>query len=164
MDAQQRRSEHVHCTRLEPTTDAELSTCSEILLSCMEICVHFFSRALRFGAKYIYQALPRMVTIWLDMGAWPDIAVLPIEAIVPGTAGAAANNPKCVTIRLFPAHPLLDTDSALCRMRKIEQLKQNQLPAVKSAVSMFEKIYGHIRRSLDKLPPYMVSYQVQLVT
>lgn len=61
----------------------------------MEVCVHYFSRALRFGAKYIYQALPRMVTIWLDMGAWPDIAVLPVEAFVSNTAGTSgANNSK----------------------------------------------------------------------
>lgn len=60
----------------------------------MEVCVHYFSRALRFGAKYIYQALPRMVTIWLDMGAWPDIAPLPAEAFLSGAGTSGAKDPK----------------------------------------------------------------------
>jgi hypothetical protein len=54
----------------------------------MELCVHNFARALRFGAKFIYQALPRMVTIWLDFGAWPGIAKLPGDFF---TATAAAS-------------------------------------------------------------------------
>ncbi|KAM0756274.1 hypothetical protein T439DRAFT_320977 [Meredithblackwellia eburnea MCA 4105] len=32
-----------------------------------------FSHALRRGTKYIYQAMPRMLTIWLEMGESPDV-------------------------------------------------------------------------------------------
>jgi serine/threonine-protein kinase ATR len=28
-----------------------------------------YSKALSFGTKYIYQALPRMLTLWLDLGS-----------------------------------------------------------------------------------------------
>lgn len=28
--------------------------------------MHNFSKALRFGTKFLYQALPRLITIWLD--------------------------------------------------------------------------------------------------
>lgn len=60
----------------------------------MELCVHYFSRALRYGAKFIYQALPRMVTIWLDLGAWPDLAGLDVDVLVPGATGTTANATK----------------------------------------------------------------------
>lgn len=32
----------------------------------MGLVVHNFSKALRFGAKFLYQSLPRLLTIWLD--------------------------------------------------------------------------------------------------
>ena len=36
------------------------------LLANMDLAVHNFSKALRFGTKFLYQALPRLITIWLD--------------------------------------------------------------------------------------------------
>lgn len=30
--------------------------------------VRYFSRAVKAGSKYIYQTVPRLLTIWLDMG------------------------------------------------------------------------------------------------
>jgi hypothetical protein len=30
--------------------------------------VRSFSKAIRFGSKYVYQTVPRLLTIWLDMG------------------------------------------------------------------------------------------------
>lgn len=35
----------------------------------MDLVVHNFSKALRFGAKFLYQSLPRLLTIWLDFAA-----------------------------------------------------------------------------------------------
>lgn len=32
-----------------------------------------YADALRYGTKYIYQALPRMLTIWLEMSEAHDI-------------------------------------------------------------------------------------------
>ena len=29
--------------------------------------IRCFTRAIRYGSKYIYQTLPRILTIWLDM-------------------------------------------------------------------------------------------------
>ena len=30
--------------------------------------VRFFAKAIKFGSKYVYQTIPRLLTIWLDMG------------------------------------------------------------------------------------------------
>lgn len=30
--------------------------------------VRYFSRAIKAGSKYIYQTVPRLLTLWLDMG------------------------------------------------------------------------------------------------
>jgi serine/threonine-protein kinase ATR len=30
--------------------------------------VRYFAKAIKFGSKYVYQTIPRLLTIWLDMG------------------------------------------------------------------------------------------------
>jgi serine/threonine-protein kinase ATR len=30
--------------------------------------VRFFAKAIKFGSKYVYQTVPRLLTIWLDLG------------------------------------------------------------------------------------------------
>jgi serine/threonine-protein kinase ATR len=30
--------------------------------------VRFFAKAIKYGSKYIYQTVPRLLTIWLDLG------------------------------------------------------------------------------------------------
>jgi serine/threonine-protein kinase ATR len=30
--------------------------------------VKFFAKAIKYGSKYVYQTIPRLLTIWLDMG------------------------------------------------------------------------------------------------
>jgi serine/threonine-protein kinase ATR len=30
--------------------------------------VRFFAKAIKYGSKYVYQTVPRLLTIWLDMG------------------------------------------------------------------------------------------------
>lgn len=30
--------------------------------------VKFFAKAIKYGSKYIYQTVPRLLTIWLDLG------------------------------------------------------------------------------------------------
>ena len=39
--------------------------------------VKCFAKAMRFGSKYIYQTVPRLLTLWLDMA--DDIAKKPEE-------------------------------------------------------------------------------------
>lgn len=39
------------------------------LLLNMDLVVHNFSKALRYGTKFLYQSLPRLLTIWLDFAA-----------------------------------------------------------------------------------------------
>jgi len=50
---------------------------SFILLSKRDLCrgmkmnlytVRFFAKAIRYGSKYVYQTVPRLLTIWLDLG------------------------------------------------------------------------------------------------
>lgn len=73
----------------------------------MDICVHNFSRALRFGTKYIYQALPRMITIWLDFGQWREISSLPPEAF---QTGAAVSKDTKYVLQSFSRARMLTTD------------------------------------------------------
>lgn len=127
---------------------------SAVLLNNMELCVHYFSRALRYGAKYVYQALPRLVTIWLDMGAWPDLATLPVEILTPGKDANAAGTSTAKYVSTSDRMAILTV--IVDRARKIEQQKSGLSSTVKSAISTFEKINGHIRRSLEKIPAYMV--------
>lgn len=35
--------------------------------------VKLFSRSLELGTKFIYQAMPRMLTIWLEAGEDPEV-------------------------------------------------------------------------------------------
>lgn len=36
--------------------------------------VRSFAKAIRFGSKYVYQTVPRLLTIWLDFGEDKAIA------------------------------------------------------------------------------------------
>jgi serine/threonine-protein kinase ATR len=36
--------------------------------------VRFFAKAIKFGSKYVYQTVPRLLTIWLDMGEHRTLA------------------------------------------------------------------------------------------
>lgn len=45
----------------------------------------------------------------------------------------------------------------LHRQRKIDQQKKEMPETIKGAAQVFDKINMHIRRSLEKLPPYMVN-------
>ena len=45
----------------------------QLVSSFHEETVKLFSLALSHGTKFIYQAMPRMLTIWLELGERPDI-------------------------------------------------------------------------------------------
>jgi len=36
--------------------------------------VRSFAKAIRYGSKYVYQTVPRLLTIWLDLGENPNTA------------------------------------------------------------------------------------------
>jgi hypothetical protein len=40
--------------------------------------VRFFAKAIRYGSKYVYQTVPRLLTIWLDLGEDPNQSVTDI--------------------------------------------------------------------------------------
>lgn len=44
--------------------------------------VRNYARAVGLGSKYVYQAIPRMLTLWLDLGENPKIATHPIYSKV----------------------------------------------------------------------------------
>jgi hypothetical protein len=37
--------------------------------------VRFFAKAIKFGSKYVYQTVPRLLTIWLDLGEDGNLSV-----------------------------------------------------------------------------------------
>lgn len=42
--------------------------------------VRCFTRAIRYGSKYIYQTLPRVLTIWLDIAEYDEHSATDIFA------------------------------------------------------------------------------------
>lgn len=54
---------------------------SSVLVGRTETVIHQFGKALRFGSKYVYQSLPRLLTLWLDMGAWPEVLKIEREGL-----------------------------------------------------------------------------------
>ena len=42
--------------------------CSSITGETAKLVIQSYLRSLSFGAKYIFQTLPRMLTLWLDLG------------------------------------------------------------------------------------------------
>lgn len=45
-------------------------------MSAASKTVDNYARALRYGTKYIYRTMPRMLTIWMDCGERPDLIKL----------------------------------------------------------------------------------------
>jgi hypothetical protein len=45
-------------------------------MSAASKTVDNYARALRYGTKYIYRTMPRMLTIWMDCGERPDLVKL----------------------------------------------------------------------------------------
>lgn len=54
--------------------------------------VENYARALRYGTKYIYRTMPRMLTIWMDCGERADLVKLD-DAKDPKTSVTAASSP-----------------------------------------------------------------------
>lgn len=42
-----------------------------------KLVIENYLRSLAFGAKYIFQTLPRVLTLWVDLGSEPEQAVDP---------------------------------------------------------------------------------------
>ena len=40
--------------------------------------VRNYSKAIRFGTKYIYQTVPRLLTVWLHCGEQPEVYALDV--------------------------------------------------------------------------------------
>ncbi|KAG9017962.1 serine/threonine-protein kinase M1 [Tulasnella sp. 427] len=49
----------------------------EFTLSTLNTCKSFL-QALAYGSKYIYQTMPRLLTLWLDMGEDPDLTSMTV--------------------------------------------------------------------------------------
>ncbi|OCH94317.1 hypothetical protein OBBRIDRAFT_823598 [Obba rivulosa] len=65
--------------------------------------VRYFSKAIKYGTKYIYQTVPRLLTIWLDMGENPTIAS---GEIFPRVNGEIARAIKSVPVyKWYTAFP-----------------------------------------------------------
>ncbi|KDQ08227.1 hypothetical protein BOTBODRAFT_569890 [Botryobasidium botryosum FD-172 SS1] len=59
---------HDRCLAQTPEVDRELRGAA----MTYQICKHY-AKALLHGSKYIYQTMPRMLTLWLDMGEEDDL-------------------------------------------------------------------------------------------
>ncbi|KAI9795604.1 MAG: serine/threonine-protein kinase M1 [Piccolia ochrophora] len=82
-----------------------------------KLVIHNYLRSLCFGTKYIFQTLPRILTLWLDLGF-------------------EVNN------------PMDDKHATNHEYRKaVFEDRKKQL----------DQVHSHIRRYIDRLPPYVVS-------
>ncbi|TIA92820.1 hypothetical protein E3P81_01253 [Wallemia ichthyophaga] len=50
------------------------SAADQVIAQSILMTVKYYSRALCYGTKYIYQTMPRMLTLWMDFGARSDVA------------------------------------------------------------------------------------------
>lgn len=57
--------------------------------------MHNFSKALRYGAKFLYQSLPRLLTIWLDFAARDEFRFYDPNK---GMEVVASGRDKCVLV------------------------------------------------------------------
>lgn len=58
--------------------------------------VENYARALRYGTKYIYRTMPRMLTIWMDCAERPDLVKTELVKTDPKAA-------ECVLDRCSPS-------------------------------------------------------------
>ncbi|KIO32842.1 hypothetical protein M407DRAFT_66218 [Tulasnella calospora MUT 4182] len=61
-----------HYGRFHDSLRAQSSNRAQIALQTLNTCKSFL-QALAYGSKYIYQTMPRLLTLWLDMGEDPDL-------------------------------------------------------------------------------------------
>ncbi|KAG9049511.1 serine/threonine-protein kinase M1 [Tulasnella sp. UAMH 9824] len=61
-----------HYGRFHDHLRAQSSNRAQIALHTLNTCKSFL-QALAYGSKYIYQTMPRLLTLWLDMGEDPDL-------------------------------------------------------------------------------------------
>ena len=70
----------------------------------MNLCtVKYFAKAIIYGSKYVYQTVPRLLTIWLDMG----------EHITPAITEVFKRLNSCVSgaIKHAPAYKVIPAPS-----------------------------------------------------
>lgn len=61
--------------------------------------VRNYARAVGLGSKYVYQAIPRMLTLWLDIGENPRAASHSIFAKIQAAICQAVDNVPAYKVR-----------------------------------------------------------------
>ncbi|KAF8897901.1 hypothetical protein BD779DRAFT_1608382 [Infundibulicybe gibba] len=65
--------------------------------------VRSFAKAIKFGSKYVYQTVPRLLTIWLDLGEDPDLAKTDVfKKLNDAAARATRESPIYKWFTAFP--------------------------------------------------------------
>ena len=54
-----------------------MANCSSINGETAKLVIQNYLRSLGYGAKYIFQTLPRVLTLWLDLGSQVDVPIDP---------------------------------------------------------------------------------------
>lgn len=63
--------------------------------------VHAYAKATRYGSKYIYETVPRMLTIWLDLGDHPTISKNDIYRRLNGEVERSLKTVPAWKVRIF---------------------------------------------------------------
>ena len=76
--------------------------------------VRSFTRAIRYGSKYIYQTLPRVLTIWLDMAEDPERANNDVFAKVNVEVSRAIKATPVYKVISLSCYPVYSYSSSSC--------------------------------------------------
>lgn len=64
--------------------------------------VKCFAKAITHGSKYVYQTVPRLLTIWLDMGENVTPAIAEIFKKLNGFVASAIKNAPVYKVHCLP--------------------------------------------------------------
>lgn len=108
---------------------SDRNPCSyEEVVNCFNT-VHDYSNALKFGTKYIYRTMPRMLTIWLDCGAKKEILRLKKSAESGHALTLCRSSSPLTQLLLLPALPGRSGTS----FRKASRSRSTPCPSTKSS-------------------------------
>ena len=63
--------------------------------------VKFFAKAIKFGSKHVYQTIPRILTIWLDMGENKALSGNDVFAKLNSVVARAIKDTPMYKVRLY---------------------------------------------------------------
>lgn len=100
--------------------------------------VKYFAKAIIYGSKYVYQTVPRLLTIWLDMGENVNPAIADLFKKLNTTVNSAIKNAPVYKVR---AQLLYDGLIAKIIQRSGSRLSPKLYPELGTRMTKFTIFY-----------------------